>query len=66
MQISAMGKTSLLFLDNGPFCSENGGTLHTQSPQASSQFLPVDLPDWLRERIFSFRLVTCLMKFGGN
>ena len=62
MQISAVGKTSLLFLDNGAFCSENGGALHIGWPPASSQFSPVNLPDWLKERIFSHRLVICLMK----
>lgn len=66
MQISAVGKTSLLFLDNGAFCSENGGALHIEWPPASSQFSPVNLPDWLRERIFSHRLVICLMKLGGK
>lgn len=38
MQISAMGKTSLLFLDNGAFCSENGAALHTEWLGASCQF----------------------------
>ena len=66
MQISAVGKTSLLFLDNGAFCSENGGSLRIEWPPASSQFSPVNLPDWLRERIFSHRLVICLMKPGGK
>ena len=66
MQISAVGKTSLLFLDNGAFCSENGGALHIGWPPASSQFSPVNLPDWLKERIFSHRLVICLMKPGGK
>lgn len=66
MQISAVGKTSLLFLDNGAFSSGNGGAIHIEWPQASSQFSPVDLPDWLQEGIFSHRLVTSLMKLGEN
>lgn len=47
-------------------CSGHGGTLRTKWPQANSQFSPVSLPDWPKERIFSYRLVMCLMKPRGN
>lgn len=65
MQISAVGKTSLLFLDNGAFCSENGGALHRM---ATSQF-PVFSSGFARlakgENIFT-QTGICLMKLGGN